>query len=208
MDAVSYDDRHDSMPAGLPYDVPGRAGAGVPQSGPPLPSGSPVPTPVRRGRPATVTLASVCLIADIAVFVVSFALVVIYQDDLVAATIRKLGDQTAQLPPDVVPGVIRVVLFTFAVIQLLISIVVAVLAILVLRRRRMPWIFTIVLSWVFVVAQLLSFISTADQTAPEIPAAANSLGQMLTGMGILLMGTAAVCLVLPATVGWFRRPRR
>lgn len=206
---MSYDDKRDSMPSGLPYDVPGRAGAGIPQSGPPLPSGSPVPTPVpSKRRPTPVTLASICLIADVAVFSVAFALVVIYQDDLVAEAIRRLGELPAQLPPDTVPGFLRATLFVIGAIELLISVVVAVLAILVLRRRRIPWIFATVLSWVFLVAELLSFLSTADQAASEIPQAANSLGQMFTGMGILLIGTAAICLVLPATVRWFRRPRR
>lgn len=202
---MSYDDRHDSMPAGLPYDVPGRGGAGVPQSRPPSAAGSPAQP---KGRPTSVTIASVCLIADIAAFVVSFALVVSYQDELVAASLRLAGEQTGQSLPEVTPVFVRFTLFAFAVVQLLVSIGVAVLAILLLRRRRIPWIFAIALSWVFLVEQLLSFLSTSGLTATEIPQVANSLGQMLTGMSILLIGTAAVCLVLPSTVRWFRRPRR
>ncbi|WP_163512370.1 hypothetical protein [Fodinicola acaciae] len=200
---MSYRDDRESMPSGLPYDVPGRGGAGVPFPSPqPLtPQSGP---PVSGGRPTAVTLAGLCLIADIAVFVVSFALVVINQDAFVAETQRQLQQLTPDLPFDI-PTFVRVTLFGMALVQLLISVVIAVFALLLMRRRRIPWILATILSWLFLIGQVVAFLSTAGTPAPEDLQAANAVGQVLTGMSILMIGVAAVALVLPSSARWFLR---
>jgi hypothetical protein len=193
---VSYQDDN------LPYDVPGRAGAGVPFPSPqPLTPSAP---PANSGRPVAVTLAGISLIADIAVFVLSFALVVINQDALIAETQRQIQQQLPTLPFDVL-NFIRVVLFGMALVQVVISMVIALLAILLMRRRRIPWILAIILSWLFLITQVWSFLATAGATAPASLQTSNTLGQVLTGMSVLMIGTAAVALVLPSSVRWFVR---
>jgi hypothetical protein len=194
---VSYQDDY-GTPSDLPYDVPGRAGAGVP-----FPSPQPLP-PTKAGRPTAVTLAGISLIADIAVFVVSFALVVLNQDALIAETQRQIQQQVPSLPFDAI-GFIRFVLFGMALVQVVISMVIALLAILLMRRRRIPYVLAIVLSWLFLIAQIWSFLATASTQAPADLQAANALGQVLTGMSILMIGTAAVALVLPSSMRWFAR---
>lgn len=187
---------------GLPYDVPGRAGAGVPFPSPqPLTPSGP---PASGGRPVAVTLAGICLIADIAVFVLSFALVVLNQDALIAETQRQIQQQIPTLPFDVI-SFIRVMLFGIALVQVVISMVIALLAILLMRRRRIPWILAMVLAWLFLIAQIWSFLATAGAVAPPDLQTANALGQVLTGMSILMIATAAVALVLPSSVRWFAR---
>ncbi|WP_163512369.1 hypothetical protein [Fodinicola acaciae] len=201
-----YDPADYQASGDLGYDVPGQIGTGSPQTpnapwAPASPAaGMPAsvpPAPPSNARPASVKGAVGCLIAQLAIVLLNFGLLLLTQDDITKMAIK---DSTfAGFTPESVAQFVRIVVYVLGGAEVAFSLFLAVMALFVLRRRART--FTLVLAIVWLVAQigLLAF-------GGVVPAGAgtSALSNALNGILILVIAAGVVMLVLPSTGRWIR----
>lgn len=204
-----YDPAEYQATGDLGYDVPGQGGTGSPQvaANPAAPwapaspaAGMPASVPPAQpsnARPTSVKGAVACLIAQLAIVLLNFGLLLLNQEAITKATQAK--PDFVNFTPESVAQVVQLVIYVLGGIEVAFSLFVAVMALFVLRRKAR--IFTLVLGIIWLVAQI-GLLASGGFIPAEAPTSA--ISNALNGILILVIAAGVVMLVLPSTGRWFR----
>ncbi len=129
-------------------------------------------------RPGTVNTAVICLLAGLAVALLSFGLMLLNQDSIVAETVK--SPTFAGFEPSGVGQLVQILIYVLGGVSSVYALVVAIVALFVMRRKRKARLIAEILAWLWLVAQI-AFLATgglqgsaAYYTPSTAPSAASS----------------------------------